>query len=212
MDKSVHPPYFPSVSNLLEIARELAAIGQAGITYSKDPYDRERFVRLREMAGELLALPEYSPDFKWPDEFGYDTPKVDVRAIVFRERKVLLILETQTGLWTLPGGWADVNLSPAENAEKECREESGYIVKAKSVVSVIDKDRAGYPRNVNSIYKIFFLCDFIGGEATTSIESSGVDFFDIDQLPELDPHRARAVDILDAYARHLDPALPPVFN
>ncbi len=200
------------MSNLLEFARELAAIGQAGITYCKDPYDRERFVRLREMAGELLQLPDYSPDFKWPDDFGYDTPKVDVRAVVFQEQKVLLILETQTGLWTLPGGWADVNISPAENAEKECVEESGYIVKAKSVVSVIDKDRAGYPRNVNSIYKIFFLCELIGGEATTSIESSGVGFFDIHDLPPLDPHRAREIDILDAYARHLDPTLPPTFN
>jgi ADP-ribose pyrophosphatase YjhB (NUDIX family) len=200
------------VSSLLEFARELAAIGQAGITYSKDPYDKERFVRLREMAGELLALPDYSPDFKWPDDFGYDTPKVDVRAVVFQEKKVLLILENQTGLWTLPGGWADVNISPAENAEKECLEESGYIVKAKAVVSVIDKDRAGYPRNVNSIYKLFFLCDLIGGEATTSIESGDVGFFDIDELPPLDPHRARAVDIHDAYARHLDPTLPPVFN
>jgi ADP-ribose pyrophosphatase YjhB (NUDIX family) len=200
------------VSNLLEFARELAAIGQAGITYSKDPYDRERFVRLREMAGELLQLPEYSPDFKWPDDFGYDTPKVDVRAVVFRDREILLIKEAVSGLWTLPGGWADVNISPAENAEKECREESGYIVKARRVVSVIDKDRAGYPRNVNSIYKIFFLCEMIGGEATTSHESLGVDFFSIDDLPPLDPHRGRAADILDAHARYLDPALPPIFN
>ena len=203
---------FPRVSNLLEFARELAAIGQAGITYSKDPYDRERFVRLREMAGELLALPDYSPDFKWPDEIGYDTPKVDVRAVVFRGSEILLIKEAATGLWTLPGGWADVNISPAENAEKECREESGYIVKATRVVSIIDKERAGYAPNANAIYKIFFLCDLIGGEPTTSHESLGVGFFDIDALPPLDLHRGREVDIRDAYARHLDPTLPPVFN
>ncbi len=212
MDKSVHPPYFSGVSNLLEFARELAAIGQAGITYSKDPYDRERFVRLREMASEILQLPDHSPDFKWPDDVGYDTPKVDVRAVVFRGKEILLIKEAMTGLWTLPGGWADVNISPAENAEKECREESGYIVKAVRVVSVIDKDRAGYPRNANSIYKIFFLCKMIGGEATTSHESLDVGFFDLDDLPPLDPHRGREVDIRDAYARHLDPTLPPVFN
>jgi ADP-ribose pyrophosphatase YjhB (NUDIX family) len=212
VDKNVHPPYFPRVSNLLEFARELAAIGQAGITYSKDPYDRERFVRLREMAGELLRLPDYSPDFKWPDDVGYDTPKVDVRAVVFKGETVLLIKETATGLWTLPGGWADVNLSAAENAEKECLEESGYIVKARSLVSLIDKDRAGYPKNLNSIYKIFFLCDLIGGTPTLSIESSGVEFFDIRALPPLDPHRAREEDILKAYERHLNPELPPVFN
>ncbi len=200
------------MSNLLEFARELAAIGQAGITYSKDPYDRERFVRLREMAGELLQLPDYSPDFKWPDDFGYDTPKVDVRAVVFRDREILLIKEAVSGLWTLPGGWADVNISPAENAEKECLEESGYIVKATRVVSVIDKDRAGYPRNPNSIYKIFFLCEMIGGEPKTSHESLGVGFFSIDDLPPLDPHRGREIDILEAHARYLDPALQPAFN
>ncbi len=200
------------MSNLLEFARELAAIGQAGITYSKDPYDRERFVRLREMAGELLQLPDYSPDFKWPDEFGYDTPKVDVRAVVFRGSEVLLIKEALTGLWTFPGGWADVNISPGGNAEKECREESGYLVKATRVVSVIDKDRAGYPRNPNSIYKIFFLCEIIGGEPATSHESLEVGFFPVDDLPPMDPHRGRPVDVADAYARYLDPALPAVFN
>ena len=200
------------MSNLLEFARELAAIGQAGITYSRDPFDKERFVRLREMAAELLQLPDYSPDFKWPDDVGYDTPKVDVRAVVFKDERVLLIKETASGLWTLPGGWADVNLSAAQNAEKECFEESGYIVKAKALVSVIDKDRAGYPRNANSIYKIFFLCELVGGVPTVSIESSGVEFFDIHELPPLDPHRARKEDILQAYERHLNPALPPVFN
>lgn len=200
------------VSHLLEFARELAAMGQAGITYSKDPYDQERFVRLREMAGELLQISEYSPDFKWPDEIGYDTPKVDVRAVVFRGKEILLIKEAMSGLWTLPGGWADVNVSPAENAEKECREESGYLVKATRPVSIIDKDRAGYPKNANAIYKIFFLCDLIGGEPKTSHESLEVGFFDIDQLPPLDPHRGREVDIRDAYARYLDPTLPPVFN
>ncbi|MFD2256382.1 NUDIX hydrolase [Luteolibacter algae] len=200
------------MSDLLEFARELAAIGQAGITYSRDPYDRERFVRLREMAGEILQLPQYSPDFRWPEEFGYDTPKVDVRAIVFRDHQILLVRETSTGLWTVPGGWADVNLTPAENAQKECHEESGYEVKAKALLSIIDKDRAGYDRNVNAIYKIFFLCEIVGGEARTSIESSEVGFFDLESLPELDPQRTREADIRSAYNRYLKPELPAEFN
>ncbi|MGJ8634550.1 MAG: NUDIX hydrolase [Luteolibacter sp.] len=198
--------------DLLEFARELAAIGQAGITYSPDPFDRERFERLREMAGELLNMEGKVPEFCWPQDEGYDTPKVDVRAVVFRENEVLLVKEKSTGFWTVPGGWADVNLSPGQNAEKECEEESGFLVKAKRVVSIIDRERAGYPRHANSIYKIFFLCEITGGEARTSLESSAVGFFPLDDLPPLDAPRVREVDIRDAYARFLDDSLEVAFN
>ncbi|MGJ8645023.1 MAG: NUDIX hydrolase [Luteolibacter sp.] len=198
--------------DLLEFSRELAAIGQAGITYSTDDYDRERFERLREMAGELLEISEEVPTFAWPPEVGYDTPKVDVRAVAFREGNVLLVKETRSGLWTVPGGWADVNLSPAMNAEKECLEESGFEVKAKSLVSVIDRDHAGYPKNANSIYKLFFLCEIIGGEAKTSIESSEVAFFSLDALPPLDPDRIREADIQHAYSHLAAGNTEVVFN
>lgn len=200
------------MKDLLEFSRELASIGQAGITYSTDDYDRERFQRLREMSGELLAISGEVPPFRWPPELGYDTPKVDVRAVVFRDDEVLLVKETRSGLWTVPGGWADVNLSPAANAEKECMEESGYAVKAKSLVSVIDRDHAGYPKNANSIYKIFFLCEITGGEAATSIESSEVGFFSLDALPPLDPDRIREADIRHAYSHYAAGNTEVVFN
>jgi len=103
---------------LLEISRELAALAQAGSAYTKDAFDAERFARLREIAGELLQVSSPVADFEWPAELGYATPKVDVRAVVFREDEVLLVREASSGLWTLPGGWADVNLSPAENVER----------------------------------------------------------------------------------------------
>ncbi len=198
--------------DLLQFSRELAAIGQAGITYSRDPYDRERFVRLREMAGELLNLQDGLPDFTWPDENGYDTPKVDVRAVAFREGKVLLVKEKASGRWTVPGGWADVNVSPAANAEKECFEESGFVVKARRLVSAIDKEHAGYPPDANSIYKMFFLCEIIGGEATVSIESSAVGFFSLDDLPPLDGDRIREEDLVHAHRCHLDPSVETIFN
>ncbi|WP_411826091.1 NUDIX hydrolase [Luteolibacter sp. AS25] len=196
----------------LEFARELAAIAQAGITYSPDPYDQERFERLREMAGEMLEVAGEVPKFQWPEENGYDTPKVDVRAMVFRGDEILLVKEARTGAWTVPGGWADVNLSPAENAEKECFEESGYVVKCKALVSVLDKDKAGFPRNVNSIYKMYFLCELIGGKPTTSLESTAVGFFPVNDLPELDAYRIAKRDILDAYDRMLDSGLETTFN
>ena len=126
---------------ILEVSRELTSIAQAGITYSADPYDRERFHRLREIASEVMRCTGHA-DFEWPVEIGYATPKVDVRGAVFRNGEVLLIREASSGKWTL---------TPAENVQKECLEESGYEVKARLITAVMDRDRAGYPANPYSI-------------------------------------------------------------
>lgn len=157
---------------MLEISRVLAAIAQAGRAFTKDPFNREHFRRIAEIADELLRDPVRAPDFEWPREPGYPTPKVDVRAAVFRDERVLLVQEASTPRWTLPGGYADIGLSPAQNAEKECREESGYDVRARIVTSVVDRHQAGFPAHAFAFYKITMLCDLVGGEARTSIESS----------------------------------------
>ena len=196
----------------LEISRELASIAQAGLAFTQDPFDNERFERLLAIAGELLREPVRAPDFAWPVELGYPTPKVDVRAAAFREGRVLLVKEASTGLWTLPGGWADLNLSPAQNAEKECLEESGFVVRARAVTSVLDRDQAGFPPHPHAIYKLTFLCDLIGGAARTSIESTAVDFFPPDALPPLDTNRTCGAEILRAYAYSLNPQQPAAFN
>ncbi len=198
--------------DLLAQSREIAAIAQAGLAYSRDPYDRERFQRLLELSGEILRVAGGPATFAWPVEMGYPTPKVDVRAVVFRRGEVLLVKEASSGLWTLPGGWADVNLTPAENVEKECREESGYEVKARKITAIYDRDRAGYPRNPHAIYKIFFLCELCGGEARISLESTEVGFFPRDGLPELDPHRAKSSDIELAWQHFQDQTLPVSFH
>jgi len=185
-------------ASLLEISRELAAIAQTGLTFAKDPYDLERYARLRLLANAVLVTAGV-PDFRWPDDSGYPTPKVDVRGAIFEAERVLLIKEISTGLWTLPGGWADVNLTPRENVEKECREESGYTVTATRLTALLDRDRAGYPPNVHSIYKLFFLCTITGGQPTPSIESSQIEFFPVHTLPALDLQRVRQADILHAF-------------
>jgi ADP-ribose pyrophosphatase YjhB (NUDIX family) len=197
--------------SMLEISRELVSIAQAGITYSKDPFDRERFERLREIANEVLQHSGRA-DFQWPVEIGYSTPKVDVRGAVFRDTDVLLIREASSRKWTLPGGWADVNLTPAENVEKECLEESGYRVKARLITAVVDRDRAGYPAHPHAVYKIFFLCDLCGGTPRASHETLEVGFFPVAALPELDPDRATAFEIQEAYQFFLTPSLPARFN
>ncbi len=195
----------------LEVSRELAAIAQAGMTYSTNPFDQERFHRLREMASEVMRLAGKA-DFEWPVEVGYSTPKVDVRGVVFRGSEVLLIKEAASGKWTLPGGWADVNLTPAENVERECLEESGYEVKARLITAVLDRDRAGYPTNPHSIYKIFFLCELRGGEPRVSHETADVAFFPVEALPELDLDRSSPSDIAEAWRRSQEPSLPARFN
>jgi ADP-ribose pyrophosphatase YjhB (NUDIX family) len=123
-----------------------------------------------------------------------------------------LIREAASGKWTLPGGWADVNLTPAENVERECLEESGYEVKARLIIAVLDRDRAGYPTNPHSIYKIFFLCELRGGEPRVSHETADVAFFPVGDLPELDLDRSSPSDIAEAWRRSQEPSLPARFN
>lgn len=192
------------MTSVLDIARELKAISQAGLTYSNDPFDRERFAKLNELSTLLIRSNGRYPDFRWPDEIGYPTPKLDVRGAVIHDDRILLVKEASSGRWTLPGGWADVNATPAENVEKEVLEESGYVVKAKRIISLVDRNRSGYPPHPEYIYKIFFLCKLIGGAPQISHETTEVGFFELGSLPELDPARVRLEDIelaFDVYGK-----------
>jgi ADP-ribose pyrophosphatase YjhB (NUDIX family) len=205
--ESATPPPFDWIA----LSRELKSIAEAGLRYSEGPYDIERYKRLLELAS--LPMAHAAPDFQWPQEFGYATPKVDVRAAVLDENlSILLVQEASSGLWTLPGGWADLNESPASNAAKEVREESGIEVEVLKLIACWDKDLQGHPRQPEHVYKLVFLCRPIGGILTTSHETSGADFFAADALPALCPHRA-AFHYLDlAWTHHADPSLPTSFD
>jgi ADP-ribose pyrophosphatase YjhB (NUDIX family) len=195
----------------IELSRELKSIAEAGLRYTEGPYDRERYERLHELAS--LPMQGALPDFKWPQEFGYATPKVDVRAAVIDENgHILLVQESASGEWTLPGGWADLNVSPAENAVKEVREESGIDVEVVKLIACWDKDRHGHPRQPEHVYKLVFLCRITGGKLATSHEISGSGFFSADELPPLCPHRA-SKDYLDLAWQHAaNPSLPTAFD
>ncbi len=195
----------------IHLSRELKAIAEAGLRYSKDIFDIERFQQLHQLAA--LPMQAAVPDFQWPQEIGYATPKVDVRAAVIdAENRILLVCEAASGLWTLPGGWADVNSSPAENAVKEVIEESGLVVEAVKLIACWDKDRQGHPRQPEHVYKLVFLCRHIGGALATSHETSGADFFSRENLPSLCPYRA-APHYLDLAWQHAaDPSLPTSFD
>ncbi|MDB6077658.1 MAG: hydrolase [Akkermansiaceae bacterium] len=196
--------------DLLSISRELKSMAEAGLRYSTGPYDLERYRRLHEIASELLT--SEAVDFQWPVEFGYATPKVDVRAAVIEDGKILLVREASSGQWTLPGGWADLDASPAENAVREVREESGLEVRALKLIACWDKDKQGHPRQPEHVYKLVFLCERTGGELATSHETDGAAFFDPREMPDLCPYRA-APQYIELAFRHLsDFALATAFD
>ena len=192
--------------NFVDIAKEMEAMAQAGLHYCENPFDHERYARLRELAAELLASQSYlSPQdiLEWNRaEFGYATPKVDVRAFILSEGKVLLIREdADGGRWTLPGGWADVNESPSESVVREVEEESGYVVEPRSLLAVLDRSKQGHPPPFPyHVYKLFFLCEIVGGSPRPTSESSESRFFEIDQLPELSESRVLPHQIREFYA------------
>ena len=173
----------------LQWVQTMQTIAQAGLTYTQNPFDRERYHRLMGVAAEILAA---GAQIDLPDaeclienETGYATPKLDVRGVVFRDDRILLVKELADGGWTLPGGWIDLNEPPSRAAEREVWEESGYQVRAVKLLGVYDRNQHGYPASVFHSYKLFILCELLGGEPTTSIETGGAEFFAEESLPPL---------------------------
>ena len=200
----------------LMIGRELRAIAQIGLSFSQDPFDRQRYERIRELAAALIAQRSGLDGGVTLDYFrretGYATPKVDVRAAAFLERKVLLVREISDGAWTLPGGWADVNQSAAECVTREVAEESGYLVRAVKLAAVYDYRKRNRPQHLDSIYKIFFICELVGGSACASIETSGAEFFPRDALPPLSIGRSTPQQIERMFEHAERPELATDFD
>jgi ADP-ribose pyrophosphatase YjhB (NUDIX family) len=200
----------------LSVGRELRAIAQIGLSFCSDPFDRQRYERIRELAASLIAqgtgqsraalLESFSEDK------GYATPKVDVRAAAFLEGRVLLVREISDGAWTLPGGWADVTESAAESVVREVAEESGYQARALKLAAVYDYRKRNRPHHLDAIYKLFFICELTGGSARPSIETSDAAFFSRDALPPLSIGRttAQQIDRMFEHAEH--PDLPADFD
>jgi ADP-ribose pyrophosphatase YjhB (NUDIX family) len=200
----------------LAIGRELKAIAQIGLTFNRDPYDRARYERIRELAAALIAEGS-SQDVRlllegFRAETGYATPKVDVRAAAFDAGRILLVREVSDGAWTLPGGWADVNESPSVSAVREVAEESGFEARAVKLAAVYDYRKRNRPQHLDSIYKLFFICELTGGSARPSIETSEVAFFARHELPNLSVGRSTAAQIERMFAHADEPGLPTDFD
>jgi ADP-ribose pyrophosphatase YjhB (NUDIX family) len=198
-------------------ARELQSIAQTGLHFSESEYDLERYRKILQISVAIFA--EHSGESPsliqrlFDNQTGYATPKVDVRGVVFRSGKLLLVRERTDGLWTLPGGWADVNDSPSEAVEREVLEESGFRAKAETMLAIFD--RAKHPHEPPfpfHVYKLFILCGLEGGEARTTFETSGVAFFGENEIPPLSISRITLDQIHFCFESQKNPTAPSRFD
>jgi len=200
----------------LKWAQEIQAQSQNTLAFAQNEYDIERGKKLAEIAAEMV---EHHCDFDkeklvhdYASQPGYATPKVDVRGVVIKDGRLLLVKEATDGKWALPGGWADVGDYPAHACEREVLEEAGLTVQAKKVIAVIDANRTGRPMELYHAFKIIFLCKTISGKIRPSFETPDVNYFDFDRLPTLSENRTNHT-MLDEVRKHVNnPDRPTFFN
>jgi ADP-ribose pyrophosphatase YjhB (NUDIX family) len=205
-------------------AREIRAIAQTGLHYSKDAnhsdlnpvFDQQRYSRLLELSADIIAnhcdISKYSLLQSFNKENGYITPKIDVRAAIFDNQRILLVQDRTEGSWSMPGGWADINKLPSKMVEREVLEESGIITKAIKIIGIYEANRDREPISIFHAYKIIFLCDKLGGDPRGSEGTSAVQFFSIDALPELTGPRTNSKHVMEAYQHHINPGRPTFFE
>jgi ADP-ribose pyrophosphatase YjhB (NUDIX family) len=200
----------------LRWVQRLQTITQAGLTYTRDPYDRERYEQLQALTAEIAAADDEdaAPSLLalFAAERGYATPKVDVRAVVERDGKLLFMREAHDGLWSLPGGWADIGESAGEVAEREVLEETGYLVRATKLLAVYDKAKHEHPPALWYCYKLFIQCTLEGGAPAHSHETLDIGFFGPEKLPPLSRERVTEAQVLRMFAHVEQPALPTDFD
>ncbi|HNX67556.1 MAG TPA: NUDIX hydrolase N-terminal domain-containing protein, partial [Bacteroidales bacterium] len=150
---------------LLKIARRLQSIAQAGLHYSENIFDRQRYSEIRELSVKLASEVTDTEVETIRDLFtfenGFQTPKVDIRAVVLKEGKILLSRERSDGRFSIPGGFADINYSPSQVAVKEVMEETGLNVRVNRLLAIVDTDRHNFPPLEFHYYKLVILCDLI---------------------------------------------------
>ena len=190
-------------------AQELQFLAQCSLAYSKDKFDRERSERIREIACEMLSfkydLPLEKIKMDFAGEIGYQTPKVETRAAVIKDNKILLVKEQFDGKWALPGGYQDVNMSIRENVIKESSEEAGAVVNPIKVVAVLDYNRHHHVNFPLGMVKIFVLCEYINHSFNENTETLGAEFYSLDDLPELSLTRTTKKQLEMCFECYKDP-------
>lgn len=172
----------------LKWAIEIQSIAQCGLSYTKDIYDVERYTQLRQIAAEMLSYKADIPIEKvkniFCNESGYQTPKLSIRAAIFKDKKILLVHE-KNDTWALPGGWVDVLESIESNTIKEVKEEAGLDVSANRIIAIQDRNKHNVPPYAYGVCIVFVLCDLIGGSFKENSETIESGYFSLDSLPKL---------------------------
>lgn len=198
-------------NQLLNIAKRLKTMSHLGLTYAKDAYDIDRYKELEQISLDMINLltdhPLEALSLYFNDKKEYITPKVDIRSVIFNDNgQILLVKEKSDGKWSLPGGWADIGLSPTEIAIKEALEETGFTVKATKLLAVLDKRCHPHPPQLDYVYKIFIQCEITGGEKALAFDMLDVAFFDQNAIPELSADRVLPshIDLMFEYLNDPD--------
>lgn len=200
----------------IEFAIRIQSIAQAGLQYGKDKFDLERYEELRKISAEMISEKTDIPTDKVYDLFccekGYQTPKIDTRAAVFRDGKILLVHENN-GTWALPGGWCDVDMSVASNTEKEVFEETGFRVKSERIIAVQDWRKHNVVNYAFGVVKIFMLCGYQSGEFEKNSETTEIGFFDKDSIPQnLAAEKTTAEQILMCFDSYEKQRIHTIFD
>lgn len=192
----------------LDWAVELQSLAQAGLYYCHNYFDRERYTRIREISAEMLAAhTDASPEEimqLFCSETGYQTPKLDTRCAIIQGEKILLVHESRGG-WAMPGGWCEVNKSPAANAVKEAKEEAGLDIRVDKIIAVQDRDLHNHPLYANKVCVLFYLCTPLGGEFVPNVETTESRWFGESELPDLSEERNTEEQIAMCFAAARDP-------
>lgn len=201
----------------LSWAIEIQSLAQAGLAYTDNVYDIERYERLREISAEIISEKSDIPKEKVKDLFccesGYQTPKLDTRAAIFDENGKFLLVHENNGTWSLPGGWCDVLESVGSNTVKEVREETGLEAEALKIIAVQDRNRHNKPIYAYGVCKIFVLCRVIGGEFKKNSETTETEYFSLEELPEnLAEEKTSRKQIEMCFEAYLNPDLPAQFD
>jgi ADP-ribose pyrophosphatase YjhB (NUDIX family) len=189
---------------ILEYIKRIKAISETGLLYSLSEYDTDRYKELQNISFELMSMitgkePEILKNFYLPQK-DYPTPKVDIRGLILNEKnEILLVKEKEDGKWSLPGGWAEIGFSPVEVIQKETQEETGYSIKVIRLLAIYDKKFYPHPPQPAYTYKIIFLCEITGGAATDAFDIAGIDYFGINNLPEVSECRILKMQIEQVY-------------
>ena len=193
---------------LVDWAMRLQSLAQAGLTYGKDSFDLERYQEIRDISAEMMAeksgLPVEKVKNLFCNEVGYQTPKIATRAAIFNDDKMLLVHESE-GLWSIPGGWCEVNLSVKENVIKEIKEEAGIDITVERLIAIHDSNKhykGMYPYGISTV---FFLCKPAGGSFKENDETIASGYFALDNLPELSEDKGSREQVEMCFQAYHDP-------